>query len=76
MDYIAVHTIDGRDVIINRSAIVTIGGARSGDNKPLLSGKVTCLITLVDGKFVTVVESCEVIRQRLGLQETPAKERP
>ena len=28
MDYIAVETLDGRHVLINRQAIVTIGGPR------------------------------------------------
>ena len=29
MDYLAVQTLDGRHVLINRQAIVTIGGART-----------------------------------------------
>lgn len=65
MDYIAVHTIDGREVLINRQAIVTIGGPRSTTEQQLLSDKATCLVTLIDGKFVTIVESCDAIRQRL-----------
>ena len=65
MDYIAVHTIDGREVLINPQAIVTIGGPRSTTEQQLLTDKATCLVTLVDGKFVTAVESCEAIRQRL-----------
>jgi uncharacterized protein YlzI (FlbEa/FlbD family) len=76
MDYIAVHTIDGRSVLINRKAIVTIGGPRSGDKaQQMLTGDATCLVTLSDGKFVTVVESCDEIRRRLELLEAPAKER-
>ena len=66
MDYIAVETLDGRQVLINRQAIVTIGGARKDGGQPVLTGKATCLVTLVDGKFVTVVESCDTLRQRLG----------
>jgi uncharacterized protein YlzI (FlbEa/FlbD family) len=65
VDYIAVETIDGREVLINKQAIVTIGGARGSAEQQLLSDKVRCLVTLVDGKFVTVVESCEAIRERL-----------
>jgi len=69
MDYISVHTIDGRDVLIARRAIVTIGGARKDGGQSVLTGKATCLVTLVDGKFVTVVESCEAIRERLRALE-------
>lgn len=67
-DYVAVHTIDGREVLINRQAIVTIGGARKDGGQPMVTGKATCLVTLVDGKFVTVVEACETLRQRLGVK--------
>jgi hypothetical protein len=69
MDYLAVQTLDGRQVLINRQAIVTIGGARKDGGQAVLSGKVTCLVTLSDGKFVTVVESCDTIRQRLHTLE-------
>ena len=67
MDYLAVYTLEGREVLINRQAIVTIGGARQDKGQTLLTGKATCLVTLVDGKFVTVVESCDSIRRRLDL---------
>jgi len=65
MDYLAVETIDGRQVLINRHAIVTIGGARSTTEQQLLTDKATCLVTLIDGKFVAVVESCDVVRKKL-----------
>jgi len=65
MDYLAVQTLDGREVIINRQAIVTVGDARKDGGQAVLTGKATCLITLADGKFVTVVESCDAIRRRL-----------
>ena len=65
MDYITVKTLDGRDVIVNRAAIVTVGGPRKDDKQALLSGKATCLLTLVDGKFLAVVEDCEAIREQL-----------
>ena len=65
LDYLSVETLDGRHVLINRHAIVTIGGARASTEQQLLTDKATCLVTLIDGKFVTVVESCDAIRQRL-----------
>lgn len=68
MDYLAVETLDGRHVIINRQAIVTIGGARKDGGQSVLTGKASCVVTLVDGKFVTVVEACETLKQRLGVK--------
>ena len=67
MDYLAVQTLDGREVLINRQAIVTIGGPRLSTEHQLLTDRATCLVTLVDGKFVTVVESCDAIRRRLDV---------
>ena len=64
--YLAVQTLDGRNVLINRQQIVTVGDARKDGGQAVLTGKATCLITLADGKFVTVVEHCDAIRQRLG----------
>ena len=69
MDYLDVQTLDGRHVLINRQAIVTIGGARKDGGQRVYTDKVTCLVTLIDGKFVTVVESCDAIRQRLHTLE-------
>jgi hypothetical protein len=73
MDYLAVQTLDGREVLINPTAIVTIGGPRSGDSahQQLLTDKATCMVTFVDGKFVTVVEACDTLRQRLQNREVP-----
>jgi hypothetical protein len=65
MEYLAVQTLDGREVIINKQAIVTIGGARSPTEQQLLTDRAVCMVTLVDGKFITVVESCAAIKQRL-----------
>jgi uncharacterized protein YlzI (FlbEa/FlbD family) len=69
MDYITVQTLDGRDVLINRHAIVTIGGPRSSTEQQLLTDKAVCMVTLSDGKYVTVVESCDTIRKRLEEQK-------
>ena len=71
MDYIDVQTLDGRHVLINRQAIVTVTSARADKSQPLLTGKAACLITLVDGKYVTVAQSCEDINRRLQDRRTP-----
>jgi uncharacterized protein YlzI (FlbEa/FlbD family) len=71
MDYIDVQTLDGRHVLINRQAIVTVGGARTDKGQKVLTDKAACLITLVDGKYVTVAESCDAINRRLQDRRTP-----
>lgn len=66
MDYLAVQTLDGRDVFVNPRAIASISETdESGKRDRLFDGKVHCVVTLLNGKFVTVVESCDAIRKRL-----------
>lgn len=63
---LVLHTLDGRDVYVNPNAIVTITEARrEGDPKKQTTDRVHCVITLSDGKAVTVEEDCDSVRRRL-----------
>lgn len=65
MDFVALQTLDGRTVHVNPALVVSIGETRS-ENKTLLTDKVQCVVTFVDGKFITVVESCDSVKRRMG----------
>ncbi len=66
IDLVMLHTLDGRDVYVNAATVTLIGEARSdADPNKQLTGKVHCVVNMVDGKFVTVAESCDAMRQRL-----------
>ena len=62
----AFRTLDGRDVYVPIAHIVSISDARDESNPDKwLIDKVHCIITLTTGKFLTVAESCDSVRQRL-----------
>ena len=62
-ELLLVMTIDGREVRINPDHIVTFSEARQEGGQ--LTDKVHCIITLSNGKFVTVAEECTSLRRRL-----------
>jgi len=65
MEFIILHTLDKRDVHVNLLYIVSVAEPKPAD-KSTLTSEVHCVVSLVDGKFITVVESCASIRKRLG----------
>lgn len=52
--------LDGQVIEVSPSQIVSIRAPRGG-----LHEQVHCLIHTTDGKFITVIESCEEVQQRL-----------
>jgi hypothetical protein len=63
---LVLHTADGRDVDINPAAITSLRETHDEAdlNRPF-TGKVRCMINTVDGKFVTVIETCDQIREMI-----------
>jgi uncharacterized protein YlzI (FlbEa/FlbD family) len=59
---IIVHNVEGHEVSINPDHIVSLREARDVDRR-LVSDKVRCFITLVDGKYQTVIEECVTVRR-------------
>ena len=62
MELLLLHTLDGRAVFVSPLHIVSFGEARVPGK---LSKDVNCVVTLVDGKFITVIESCSWIKEEL-----------
>jgi uncharacterized protein YlzI (FlbEa/FlbD family) len=66
LQLIVLHTLDGRDVYVNTSHIVSVVEARDEDDPHKhMTAKVHCAIGMLDGKIYTVAESCDGVRQRL-----------
>ena len=62
LEFLYLHGMDGRGIHINPYHIVSVAEAKDGGS---LVGGVHCVVSMVDRKFLTVVESCDNIRQRL-----------
>jgi len=60
MQLLLLHSTDGRDIDINPAEITSMYQPGSQVHE-----KVNCIINLSDGKFVSVVERCDVIEKRI-----------
>ncbi len=65
IEFIVLQTLEGANVYINREAIISMRTSHPDKEKRLITDKAHCVITLADGKFLTVAEECDNIRQRL-----------
>jgi hypothetical protein len=61
---VVLHTLDGRDIIINPAQVTSMREAHDDDaDHKAFTGGVRCMINTTDGKFVTVIEECETVRK-------------
>ena len=58
------HGIDGREISVNPQQVTSLHAATSKGNK-LVANEVRCIVGLADGKFVSVVETCDVVKRLL-----------
>lgn len=66
LQLVVFHTLDGRNMHVNPATIVMVGEARdANDPHKKVTGEVRCVIYLLDGRVLTVVEDCASVRQRL-----------
>jgi hypothetical protein len=67
---IVLHTVDGREIDINPSLVTSMREAQADDaDNKAFTGGVRCMVSLADGKFVTVVETCEAVRHKIEEQQ-------
>jgi hypothetical protein len=55
--------VDNQRIDINPEAVVTIRTPRETTG---VTDEVKCLVQTQDGKVATVIETCDVVRERLG----------
>lgn len=65
LQLVVMHTVDGREVSINPKQVTSLHGAKDGQGNQLLTGDVSCVVGLTDGKFISVAESCDAVRKLL-----------
>jgi uncharacterized protein YlzI (FlbEa/FlbD family) len=66
LQLVLIITLDGREVHVNPTHIVSISEARDEDDPhKLLTGKVHCVITLTNGKLISAAEDCTSVRHRI-----------
>lgn len=60
---ILLHSLDGGTVVVNSDQVTSLRTARP--NQKLTHSATQCVVGLTDGKFVSVKESCDTVRQML-----------
>lgn len=67
---IVLHSVEGIEIDVNPKEITSMRAGKAGEGGHLTEG-VRCLVNLSDGKFVSVVETCERIRSLIKEMEKP-----
>lgn len=51
------------DIYVNPQSVTTMRAAPGGDDNRLVTGYVRCVLNTGDGKFISVIETCEEVRR-------------
>ena len=60
---IVLHTVDGREITVNPKQVTHLGGPKAGGG--FFVEGVNCQVNMADGKFITVIETCDEVRKLL-----------
>jgi hypothetical protein len=63
VEFILFMALDGRQIEVNPEQVVTV--AKPRDDEKLVTDKARCVITLTDGKIISVAEDCISVKLRL-----------
>jgi hypothetical protein len=62
---ILLHGPQGADILINPAAITSLRAGVPGKPSEYVTENARCIVSLSDGKFVSVLETCEEVRWRI-----------
>lgn len=61
---VLLHRLDGGDVLINPLHVTSLHGA-ARPRRQLYPGEAHCVVGLLDGKYISVLEPCAAVRKLL-----------
>jgi hypothetical protein len=59
---VMVHGLGNRSILVNPRQVTSLHAANPSQPNRYLTDEVKCLIGLTDGKFVSVLETCEEVK--------------
>lgn len=64
---IGLHNVDGDEILVNAEQITTLHHTKEsqGGSNKLVSGGHNCVIGLTNGRMISVVEDCGMVRQAI-----------
>lgn len=70
---VILHAPNGHEILLNPRAVTSMHAAVPGKTNELIVDDVRCVINTYDGKFVSVIEPCDTVRQLLRQPERAKK---
>jgi hypothetical protein len=65
------HTPGDHEIAVVAEKIIAMKGGEGGDKNKYVTGEARCVITTDDGKFLSVVETCEQVRRLIDEGKRP-----
>ena len=62
---VLLHTVDGRVVAVNPEQVTSLQASIPDQPNKVLVETVQCVVGLTNGKFISVIEPCDAVRQML-----------
>jgi uncharacterized protein YlzI (FlbEa/FlbD family) len=62
---ILLHTVDGRETLVNPEQVTSITHRTEDTPNKLLTDTVQCVVGFSNGKFISVLEHCDVVQKKL-----------
>jgi hypothetical protein len=65
---VLLHRVDGGEVLVHAPHITSLhatAAAAAGQKNKLYTGEVRCVLGLLDGKLLSVLEPCAEVRRRM-----------
>lgn len=62
---VLLHSVDGREVLVNPDHVSNVTSHKAGEANRLLVESVECVIGLANGKLISVIEPCDVVKRLL-----------
>jgi hypothetical protein len=66
---ILLHSPGGAEILINPQMVTSLRARIEDEPNKVFTDEVQCMIALADGKFVTVVEHCDIVRKLVEEQK-------
>jgi len=63
---VLLHTPDGHEVLLNPKQVTAMHSSVPGKPNEVMTDEVRCRISTTDGKFLAVIETCDIVRRIMG----------
>lgn len=60
---ILLHGPSGAEILLNPESITSMHFAMPGKKNELVAHQAKCVINTTDGKFISVLETCDIVRK-------------